>query len=97
MASMVDSVIVFNLCDFTKSKCSFSCPNWSEIQVNINNYAICARFNYGPGGAASKYHLACVELEQVPENWTCISCMSLGLAEASNGSDDVNCHVNFLI
>jgi len=48
-------------------------------------------------GAASKYHLACVELEQVPKNWTHTSCMSSGLAKANNGGDDVNCHVNFLI
>ena len=53
-----------------------------------------ARFNCGPGRAASKYHLACVELEQVPKNWTRTSCMSSGTGEAN---DDVNCHVNFLI
>jgi len=41
-----------------------------------------------------RVYLACVELEQVPKNWTRTSCMSSGLAEASN---DVICHVNFLI
>jgi len=33
-------------------------------------------------------------MEQAPKNWTCTSCM---LSEVSNGSDNVNCHVDFLI
>jgi len=57
--------------------------NSSQYSINtINSYAICpdrgARFNCGPGRAASKYHLACVELEQVLKNWTRTSCTSSG-------------------
>ena len=56
-----------------------------QIQVNINNYAICpdcgAHFNCEPGGAASKCHLACIELEQVPKNWTRMSCMLSGTGQ----------------